>query len=87
VLCLSSIFQDPTVVTINIGKNGIDEKIIKEVENVLRARGVVKIRLLKNFREAYGYTREEVAIILSQRLNAEVVGIRGYVIALKKRRG
>jgi RNA-binding protein len=84
---LSSIFQDPTVVTINIGKNGIDEKIIKEVENVLRARGVVKIRLLKNFREAYGYTREEVAIILSQRLNAEVVGIRGYVIALKKRRG
>ncbi|AKG39383.1 hypothetical protein MA03_05170 [Infirmifilum uzonense] len=80
-------FQDPTVVTINIGKNGIDEKIIKEVENVLRARGVVKIRLLKNFREAYGYTREEVAIILSQRLNAEVVGIRGYVIALKKRRG
>ncbi len=86
-LCLSSIFQDPTVVTINIGKNGIDEKIIKEVENVLRARGVVKIRLLKNFREAYGYTREEVAIILSQRLNAEVVGIRGYVIALKKRRG
>ncbi|MGB9708500.1 MAG: YhbY family RNA-binding protein [Infirmifilum sp.] len=84
---MSSIFQDPTVVTINIGKNGIDEKIIKEVENVLRARGVVKIRLLKNFREAYGYTREEVAIILSQRLNAEVVGIRGYVIALKKRRG
>lgn len=79
-------FQDPTVVTVNIGKRGLDESVLAEIENALKARGVVKVKLLKNFREAYGYTREEVAVILSQRLGAEVVGIRGYVIALRRRR-
>ncbi|MEZ0345717.1 MAG: YhbY family RNA-binding protein [Infirmifilum sp.] len=78
-------FQDPTVATVNIGKNGLSEKVIEEIGNVLKTRGLVKVRLLKNFLDAYGYTREDVAVILSERLNAEILGIRGHVIALKKR--
>ncbi len=83
---MSSVFQDPTVVTVNIGKNGLSEKVLAEIDNVLKSRGVVKVRLLKNFRDTYGYTREDVAVILSQRLGAEVIGIRGYVIALRRRK-
>lgn len=78
-------FQDPTIVTVNIGKNGLNEKTLREIETILKARGIVKVRLLKNFLEAYGYTREDVAVILSQRLNAEVLGIRGHVIALRRK--
>ncbi len=83
---MSSVFQDPTVVTVNIGKNGLSEKVLAEIDNVLKSRGVVKVKLLKNFRDTYGYTREDVAVILSQRLGAEVIGIRGYVIALRRRK-
>ncbi|WP_460025929.1 YhbY family RNA-binding protein [Infirmifilum sp. SLHALR2] len=79
-------FQDPTVATVNIGKKGLSEEVLAEISNVLDSRGIVKVRLLKNFRDTYGYTREDVAVILSQRLGAEVVGIRGYVIALRKKR-
>ncbi|QOJ79472.1 YhbY family RNA-binding protein [Infirmifilum lucidum] len=83
---MSSVFQDPTVVTVNVGKNGLSERVLEEIDNALKSRGVVKVRLLKNFRETYGYTREDVAVILSQRLGAEVIGIRGNVIALRRKK-
>lgn len=84
---MSKVFQDESVVTVNIGKNGITEALLKEIENVLRARGVVKVKLLRSFRESTELTREDVAQLLAEKLGARVVGIRGYVIALEKVRG
>ncbi|MEM0335047.1 MAG: YhbY family RNA-binding protein [Thermofilum sp.] len=84
---MSKIFQDESVVTVNIGKKGITDSLLSELDNVLRARGVVKVKLLRSYRESADLTREEVAKLLSEKLGAEVVGIRGFVIALRKPRG
>lgn len=81
----SEIFQDEEVVVVNIGKRGLTEGVLREIDNVLRARGVVKVRLLRSFRESTGLTREEVAEMLAKALNAEVVGVRGFVVALKRK--
>jgi len=80
----SSVFQRKDIPVVNIGKKGLDEAVIEEIKNVLKARGIVKVKLLKNFREAYGLSPEEAAVVLSQRLSAEIVGVRGFVIVLKK---
>lgn len=71
---------------VNIGKKGLTEGVLREIENVLRARGVVTVKLLRSFRESTGLSREEVAEILARALSAEVVGVRGFVIALRKER-
>jgi|UniRef100_A0A7C3WP75 Predicted RNA-binding protein containing KH domain, possibly ribosomal protein len=78
------IFQDEEIVVVNIGKRGLTESVLREIDNVLRARGVVKVKLLKSFRESTELTREEVAEMLAKALNAEVIGVRGFVIALRR---
>lgn len=83
----SKIFQSEEVVIVNIGKRGLTEGVLNEIDNVLRARGVVKVKLLKSFRESTGLTREEVAEMLAKALNAEVIGVRGFVIALRREKG
>jgi len=80
----SSVFQRKDIPVVNIGKKGLDEAVLEEIKNVLKARGIVKVKLLKNFRETYGLSPEEAAVVLSQRLSAEIVGVRGFVIVLKK---
>uniref|UniRef100_A0A7C1PCV5 YhbY family RNA-binding protein n=1 Tax=Thermofilum pendens TaxID=2269 RepID=A0A7C1PCV5_THEPE len=80
-------FQSEEVVIVNIGKRGLTEGVLNEIDNVLRARGVVKVKLLKSFRESTGLTREEVAEMLAKALNAEVIGVRGFVIALRREKG
>lgn len=84
---MSEIFQDEEVVTVNIGKKGITDSLLSELDNVLRARGVVKVKLLRSYRESSDLTREEVAKLLSEKLNAEVAGVRGFVIALRRPKG
>lgn len=82
----SSVFQRKDVPVVNVGKKGLDEGVIEEINNILESRGIVKVKLLKNFRETYGLSPEEVAVIISQRLGAEILGVRGFVIAFRKRR-
>lgn len=75
------------VVTVRVGKKGITSELLKELDNVLRARGLVKVQLLKNFRDAYGVNRDNKADVvadLAQALGAQVAELRGYTILLKK---
>jgi RNA-binding protein len=77
------------IVVVRVGKKGITEGLLAELDNVLRARGVVKVKLLRNFREAYGVesgNKREVAAELAKALGAEVVEVRGYTIVLRRRR-
>ena len=72
---------------VRIGKKGITDGLLRELDTILRLRGAVKVKLLKNFREAYGIDRDArklVAEELSKTLGAEVVDIRGYVITLRR---
>jgi RNA-binding protein len=77
------------IVVVRVGKSGITEGLLSELDNVLRARGLVKVKLLKNFRDAYGVesgNKDEVAEKLAKALGAEVVEVRGYTIVLRRRR-
>jgi len=77
------------IVVVRVGKRGITEGLLAELDNVLSARGVVKVKLLRNFREAYGVgskSKHEVAAELAESLGAEVVEVRGYTIVLRRRK-
>jgi RNA-binding protein YhbY len=55
----SSVFQRKDIPVVNVGKKGLDESVLEEIRSVLQSRGMVKVKLLKNFRETYGLTPEE----------------------------
>lgn len=77
------------IVTVRVGKKGLTEGLLSELDNVLRARGIVKVKLLKNFREAFGIERDSksaIAAKLAEALGAEVVDVRGYTIILRRRK-
>jgi len=77
------------IVVVRVGKSGVTEGLLSELDKVLRARGLVQVKLLKNFRDAYGVesrNKDEVAAELAEALGAEVVEVRGYTIVLRRRR-
>ena len=81
--------SEEEVVTVRVGKKGLTEQLIYELDNVLNARGVVKVKLLKNFRDCFSVDKEAkkaLAAELAKALNAEIVDIRGYTITLKRPR-
>lgn len=67
---LQAIFQ--------IGKSGIEENLIKQVDDALEARELVKIRLLDNSAADVKEAAEELA----SRTRAEIVQIVGRAIVL-----
>jgi RNA-binding protein len=71
-------------VTVNVGKNGVSEELLSELEAHLRKRGRVRVKFLKAARA--GKDREELASELSRKTSADVTFSRGNVIVLEKRR-
>ena len=66
----------PTIM--QIGKGGIGENLIKTVSDALEARELIKLGVLENSME----TPREVADVLSEATDAEVVGVIGRKIIL-----
>lgn len=71
---IDSIFQ--------IGKNGINENLIKQLDDALEAREIIKITVLENSPE----TGREAAEILAGQIKAEVVQVVGNKITLFRKR-
>ncbi|MDI9642010.1 MAG: YhbY family RNA-binding protein [Archaeoglobales archaeon] len=70
------------IVKINVGKNGITESLINEINSQLEKRGVVKIKLLKNFESRSD--KDLVVKELTGKLECRVRDVRGYVITLER---
>ncbi len=70
---LSPIFQ--------IGKNGITDRTIKELDDVLEARELIKIAVNKNS----NFTPKEVINQLAKTLNAEPISSLGNKIVLYRK--
>ncbi|QGU95532.1 ribosome assembly RNA-binding protein YhbY [Clostridium bovifaecis] len=64
-----------------VGKNGIDESFIKQVEDALEARELIKIRVLNNNE----YTAREASDEICERINCEGVQAIGSTLVLYKR--
>jgi len=76
----------PDIKTVRIGKRGISKETIEEIKNILKKYGIIKVKILKNFRDLYDYKREEVAKILAKKTNSQIVEIRGFTILLSKKK-
>ena len=63
-----------------IGKNGIDENVIRQFQEALEARELVKASVLKNSI----YTAREACEELAQALDAEIVSVMGNRFVLYK---
>ncbi len=63
-----------------VGKNGIDENVIRQFEEALEARELVKASVLKNS----VYTAREAGEELAQAINAEVISVMGSKFVLYK---
>jgi len=75
------------IVTINVGKKGITENLIKEINTVLEKRGMVKVKMLKNFRAIgamQGKDKKMLAEEIASKVDGKLVDFRGFVLTFKR---
>ncbi len=71
-----------TIETImQVGKGGIVDTLIKQVDDALTARELVKLKVLENCE----YSAREVAEILTQKTNSEPIQVIGNKVVLFRR--
>lgn len=63
-----------------VGKGGVNKNLIKQVEDALEARELIKVQVLNNC----GEDKDEVASALVTGANAHLVQVIGNVIVLYK---
>ncbi|RLI86380.1 MAG: RNA-binding protein [Archaeoglobales archaeon] len=73
----------PTI-TINVGKRGITEGLIREINKALEKHGVVKVRMLRNFRKIVGKDRREIAREIARHVDGKLVDVRGFVLTFER---
>ena len=66
---------------LQIGKGGISDNVIKQVDDALRVRELIKIRVLENS----AYTSKEASQMISEATGSEVVQVIGSKIILFRR--
>ncbi|MCC6034971.1 MAG: YhbY family RNA-binding protein [Desulfurococcaceae archaeon] len=67
-----------------LGKSGITEAFLKEVEFRLKKQKVVKIRVLKSFRRVFNTSIEKIAEEVAEKTNSRVYEVRGFTFTLIK---
>lgn len=63
-----------------VGKGGVNENMIKQIDEVLEARELIKVSILQNCEE----DKDTVAEQLSRGAKAELVQVIGHTIVLYK---
>ena len=71
-------------IVVRIGKKGITEGLVEEIKRNLEKHKIVKIKLLKSYRETIEESRQELADMIAKLVNAKVVEIRGYTLTLER---
>lgn len=66
---------------LQIGKNGVTETVVRQVEDALKAREMIKLRVLENSL----LTAREAAAQLAEETGADVVQVIGTRLVLYKR--
>ncbi|UTR14345.1 ribosome assembly RNA-binding protein YhbY [Salipaludibacillus sp. LMS25] len=65
---------------LQVGKGGVNGNLIKQVDDALEARELIKVSILQNCVES----KEEVADFISKRAQAEIVQIIGSTLVFYK---
>ncbi len=73
------------IVTLNVGKRGINDNLITEINTLLEKKGVVRVKMLKNFRhDTSGAGRRELAEKIAEKVDGKLVDLRGFVLTFKR---
>lgn len=64
--------------TTHIGKNGVGDTLIKQIDDQLESRELIKISVLKNA----DFSAKEIAETLAEQSNSQVVQVLGSKITL-----
>ena len=73
------------IVTVNVGKRGVSDNLINEINTLLEKRGAVRVKLLRNFRQNLsGADRKELAMEIAEKINGRLVDLRGFVLTFKR---
>jgi RNA-binding protein len=68
--------------TVHIGKNGVTEAVLSEIERQLKDKGYVKVKIEKSVIRILERDRKEVAEEVARRLGAELIDVRGRTFVL-----
>gem|GEM_PF-1085400 len=71
-------------VDVIIGKRGVVEEVLREIEFRLKVKGFVKVRVLKSALYVTGMDRRGIASYVAGRLGAKLVDVRGMTFVLYK---
>ena len=69
------------VVTINVGKKGLTENLINEINLQLEKRGIVKVKMLRSFRTK---DKKELAQEIASKVKGKLVDFRGFVLTFER---
>jgi len=69
---------------IQIGKNGVSHKLVKEIEKQLEKKQMVKIKILQSALE--GEEAREIASKIAEQTVSSLVEVRGHTFMLYKRK-
>ncbi len=69
--------------TIWIGKSGISQELLKEIEKQLDKKEMVKVKILKSAIE--GDEAKQIALRIAEQTEASLVEVRGHTFMLYKR--
>jgi RNA-binding protein len=67
----------------HIGKNGVTDSLIEEINRQLKDNKLIKVKILKSAMESM--PREEIASRLAAKTGAELIEVRGNTVVLFKR--
>jgi RNA-binding protein len=65
-----------------IGKNGLTDGVLKEIDRRLKEKGVVKVKALKSAIKVTGLDRKTLAKVVAEKLNALLLDVRGRTFVL-----
>lgn len=65
-----------------IGKNGVNDEVIKSIKKYIKEDDIIKIKILKTYIE--GKDKKQFANDLAIKCNAQIIDLVGFTIVLGK---
>jgi RNA-binding protein len=81
---MSSKRRSRDVPVINIGKAGLTQNLINEINFQLEKHGKVKVKMLRSFRNSSELGRKELAELVGKSIKGRLVSLRGMVLTFER---
>jgi len=69
---------------VRIGKSGITEGILREINRQLERLGIIKVKVLRSYLRSSNMKTKEIAELVARKVQARIVDVRGHTFILVK---